>query len=78
MKQVRVKIVGSGAQGDPFTVDLPTWLMVGEIDHNVKECQVYIPDDETTDGEIDQNKIRKKYGGKWKEFDKKWVSQPEE
>ena len=32
MKKVKVKIVGDGSEENPFTVNLPTWVMVGDID----------------------------------------------
>ena len=69
MKKVKVKITGKGTEKEPFTVDLPTWVMIGEIDHNKKECEVYLPSDEVlSNGKINQSKIRSKYKENWSEF----------
>lgn len=69
MRTVKVKIVGTGKEEDPYTVELPTWIMIGEIDHNKEECQVFVPDDEVkTDGTLDQERIRSKYKEGWSEF----------
>lgn len=69
MKRVKVKIVGKGTDDDPFNVDLPTWCMIGEVDHNKKECEVYVPDDEVLPtGKLNQAKIREKYKENWSNF----------
>ena len=77
MKKVKVKIIGSGKDEDPFTVDLPTWSMIGEIDHNKKQVFVGIPDDEVDlNGKIDQDKIRSKYKKNWSNFNAATVEAP--
>ena len=69
MKKVKVKMIGKGTEEDPFTVDLPTWQMVGDCDYNTMECEVEIPNDEVDlNGKIDQNKIRSKYKKNWSNF----------
>jgi dUTPase len=36
-------VVGSGAEGDPFTVPLPTWVLV-DIDYQGKVAIIDVPD----------------------------------
>ena len=71
VKKLRVKVVGSGKEGDPFRVDLPTYRMVpgseeyAGIDRKVlKSVEVLVPADELDDqGRLSKARIRAKYRG---------------
>jgi len=74
MKKVKVKIAGDGSEENPFTVNLPTWLMIGDIDKDKKNVEVYLPDDEVDDkGKINEKRIREKYKKNWSKFKKEDV-----
>lgn len=70
--KIKVKMVGKGTDDDPYTVNLPTWAMVGNPDYQKKECYVTIPEDETEEKEgktkIKQQRIREKYKKNWSKF----------
>jgi len=72
MKRIKVKLVGKGTEEEPFTVNLPTWMMDGEADYVKKECFVFINDDETEKKngkiKINQQRIRTKYKKNWNKF----------
>ena len=76
MKRIKVKMIGTGKEGDPFRVALPTWHMDRIIppDYIKMECYVWIHDDETYNelgkDKISQSKIRQKYKENWSNFDK--------
>lgn len=69
--RLRVNVVGSGKDGDPFRVNLPTYTMVpGSEEYAdpekkvLKSVEVQVPDDEVDDkGRPDKAKIRAKYKG---------------
>jgi len=71
-KKIKVKMMGTGTQDDPYLVNLPTWQMDGVPDYVKKECYVSLPDDETeiVNGKINvnQQRIREKYKKGWSEF----------
>lgn len=73
MLQIKVKLLGKGTPEEPWTVFLPAWTMVGEPDHQKKECFVSVPDDELMieNGKIkiNQGRIREKYKKGWGHFD---------
>lgn len=68
-------MIGSGKEGDPFRVNLPTYTMVPGTEEYadaekkvINSVEVLIPDDECDDhGKPDKAKIRSKYKGqpKW-------------
>ena len=71
-KKLKVKMVGSGTDEDPYTIDLPTWQGVEfDTDKGVKppaaKAVVLVPEDECDDkGKINREKIKVKYkGSKW-------------
>lgn len=58
------KVIGSGTLADPFRVDLPNYQMTSAI--AAGRVDIEVPDDETSLGALDKQKIRKKYQGqKW-------------
>lgn len=69
--KIKVKVVGSGKEGDPFRVNLPTYAMIpgseeyADAEKKVlKSVEVQVPDDECDDkGRPDKAKIRAKYKG---------------
>lgn len=73
--KIRAKVIGSGVDGDPFRVNLPTYMMVPGSERydavdkkKLLEVDVEVPDDEVTaQGRPDVQKIRVKYRGqaKW-------------
>ena len=72
MTRIRVKMIGSGTDQDPYRVDLPTWSGI-EFDTDkgkyppAAKAIVEVPDDEVgSDGKIDKKRIKEKYKGqKW-------------
>jgi len=62
MARIKVKVVGSGKPEDPFRVNLPTYVLIGDVAED-KTAEVEIPDDECKDGKPDKAKIRAKYKG---------------
>ncbi|MDH5199608.1 MAG: hypothetical protein OEW93_01870 [Candidatus Bathyarchaeota archaeon] len=79
--KVRVKVTGSGKEGDPFRVDLPTYQMIpGSEEYDKKDPKrlvsvaVEVPADECDDhGRPSPEKIRAKYRGQ-KPWDHKDVA----
>jgi len=70
MVKVRVKVIGSGKEGDPFRVNLPTYVPIPGTEEYAdpkkripKTVLVEMPDDECTEGRPDKAKIRAKYKG---------------
>jgi len=70
MVKVKVKVVGSGTEADPFRVRLPTYSMVPGTEEYAdaekkifKSVEVEVPDDECDKGRPDKAKIRAKYRG---------------
>jgi hypothetical protein len=41
--KIQAIVVGSGQEGDPFTVPLPTWVMV-DIDYNARVAIIDVPE----------------------------------
>ena len=84
MKRIKVKMIGSGTDDDPYRVDLPTWQGVDfDTDKGKKPPDAFaiveVPDDEVDEkGKINRKRIREKYkGSKWeKHIDE--VDDPEE
>lgn len=70
--KIKVKLVGKGTDDDPYTVNLPTWTMIGNADYEKKRCYVLIPDDEIKIEEgkrvINQDRIKEKYKKGWGHF----------
>jgi len=60
--RIKVKVVGKGTPEDPLRVNLPTYIMVGDVAKD-GSVTVEVPDDECTDGRPDKAKIRAKYKG---------------
>jgi len=73
-KRVKVKVIGSGTEDDPYRVDLPNWELEvvdlkPQIDYKARIAWVLIPDDEVDEeGRINEKRIREKYPGRWKRF----------
>jgi len=71
MAKVRVKVVGSGTEADPWRVDLPAWVWVpgSEVYSDkakkvLESIEVLVPDDECDEaGQLSAEKIRAKYRG---------------
>jgi len=71
MAKVRVKVMGSGTEQDPWRPDLPTWVMVpgSEVYSDkakkvLESVEVLVPDDECDEkGQLSLEKIRAKYRG---------------
>ena len=69
--KVKVKVIGSGKEEDPFRVDLPAYQMIpgseeyAGLDKKVlKSVEVLVPADEcTAKGQLSKSKIRAKYKG---------------
>jgi len=69
--EIRAKVVGSGATGDPFRVNLPSYVMVPGTEEYadaekkvLKAINVQVPNDEVdAQGRPDKAKIRQKYKG---------------
>jgi len=69
--KIRMKVVGSGKEDDPFRVNLPTYNMTQGTEEYadaekkiLKSVEVEIPDDEVdAQGFPDKAKIRSKYKG---------------
>jgi len=60
MKKVKVRLIGSGTEDDPYRVPLPTYQMV-EVDYSLMIAVVLIPDDEVKKGRVDRGRIKEKY-----------------
>jgi len=60
--RTRVKVTGKGTPEDPYRVNLPTYIMIGDVAED-KTVEVEVPDDECTDGKLDKHKMRNKYKG---------------
>jgi len=74
MRRVKVMLVGSGTPGDPWRVDLPTYVMDGEPDYERRCAWILVPPDEADEeGCIDQKRIRAKYKEGWAKFDAETV-----
>jgi len=69
MAKVKVRLIGSGKEDDPFRVPLPIYQMV-EVDYSLMTVVVLIPDDEVKEGKIDRDRIKEKYP-EWYEINKK-------
>jgi hypothetical protein len=41
--KIQAVVVGSGEEGDPFTVPLPTWVLV-DIDYNARVAIIEVPE----------------------------------
>ena len=69
MTRLKVKMMGSGTDADPYTVDLPTWNGIQfDTDKGKKPPHAWaiveVPDDEIgPDGKIDRKAIKRKYKG---------------
>jgi len=71
MVKVRVKVIGSGAEGDSFRVDLPTYQMIpgteiyaDKAKKVLESVEVQVPDNECDEaGQLNAEKIRAKYRG---------------
>jgi len=69
--KVKVKVTGSGQEGDPFRVALPTYRMIpgseeyaGPDTKVLKSVEVLVPADECdSKGRLSKTKIRAKYKG---------------
>lgn len=65
MKQIIVKTIGKGIDGDPLKVDLPSYQVIEFLPD--KKAKIYIPDDEVDDINgvitLSKIKIRQKYRG---------------
>jgi len=69
--KLKVKVIGSGTQEDPFRVDLPTYQMIpGTEEYDaadkkvLKKVEVLVPADECDEsGQLSAKKIRTKYKG---------------
>ena len=70
-RQIRVEVVGSGKEGDPFRVDLPTYAMIAGTEKYkdperkvLKSVEVLVPADECDKrGRLSKARIRAKYKG---------------
>jgi len=79
MAKIRVKVIGSGKEGDPFRVNLPTYSMVpGSEEYSdpgkkiLKSVEVDVPDSYLgPDGKLDKARIRSIYKGqpRWDRVD---------
>ena len=70
VKRIKVKLIGKGTEDDPFTVNLPAWIMDGEPNYELGWAWVLVPDDEVAeDGRINEQRIREKYREGWSKFD---------
>jgi N12 class adenine-specific DNA methylase len=84
MRKIKIKMIGSGTQDDPYRVDLPTWQCVTfDTDRGIKPSQaraiVEVPATYINEkGELDRKYIKATYkGSKWeKHIDE--VDDPEE
>lgn len=78
MKEITVKITGSGTQEDRYRVNLPTYKII-DMDIGKRQAKILVPDDEVDEvvGNdknkklmLSKDKIRQKYRGqKWDRSD---------
>ena len=66
MLKLQAVLVGSGSEEDPFTVPLPTWVMV-DVDYERMEAIVAIPED--VYGEAGRWEVRKVTDSRGKEHE---------
>ena len=77
VKRIKVKLIGKGTEDDPFTVNLPAWIMDREPDYYNRWAWVLVPDDEVDEkGRINERRIREKYREGWAKFDAESVKPP--
>ena len=75
MTRIRVKIIGSGTQADPYRVDLPTWQGIQfDTDRGIKPPHAFaiveVPDDEVdARGKIKRGYLKIKYAGAYHMFE---------
>jgi len=76
MKRIKCRLIGEGTEDNPYRVNLPTYtvsldeMKYPEIDYTEKVAYVLVPDDEVDPDtlKLKEKYIRKKYGGRWKDF----------
>jgi len=73
MKRIKAKVIGKGTCEDPYRVNLPTYIMIGDIAKD-KTVLVDVPADEVDEkGKLNEKLIREKYPQNWSKFNAKDV-----